>query len=128
MVNQMFKNKLLRGVVVVEVEVDRLFRLLVDWAVLQPDCLGSSDHHFLQPVSLLPPLTDCLCLQQLHTVYLGRHGLLLDLGQPGLHPDYPGLHHPDYLGLPGLHHPDYLGSVLPDCLGCSDLQDWEDHQ
>ena len=118
MVNQMLRNKLLRLVVVVE--VDRLFRLLVDWALLPLDCLGSSDHHFLQPASLLPPLPDCLCFQLHHPVYLGRHGLHLDLGHPGLHPDYqghPGLHHPDYLGHPGLHHPDYLGPVHPDCLG-----------
>jgi hypothetical protein len=112
MVNQMLR---------VVVEMDRLFRLLVDWAVLQPD------HHFLQPASLLPLLPDCLCLQQHHPVYLGHHGLHLDLGHHGLQPDYPGLHLLDYLGHSGLHHPDCLGTVHPDCLGCSDLQDWEPH-
>ena len=100
MVNQMLRNKLRRLVVVVE--IDRLFRLLVDWPILQPDCLGSSDHHFLQPASLLPPLSDCLCLQLHHPDY---HGLHLDLTHPGLHLDmtHPGLHillHPLYQGHP----------------------------
>ena len=40
----MARNWLLR-------EVDRL---QVDWTLLQPDRLGSSDHHFLQPACLLP--------------------------------------------------------------------------
>ena len=118
--NQILRNKLFwLVVVVVVVEVDRLFRLLVDWALLQLDCLGSSDHHFLQPASLLPPLPDCLCLQlHHHPDYLGRHGLHPDLGHSGLHPEgHPGLHHPDYLGHPGFHHTDYLGPVHPDCLG-----------
>jgi hypothetical protein len=107
MVYQMLRKKLL-GLVVV-VEMDRLFRWLVDWALLQPACQGSSDPHFFQPASLLPPLSDCLCLQVHNPDYLGRHGL---------HPDqtHPGLHHPDYLlgHLP--LHPVYQGHPFSDIL------------
>ena len=62
---------------------------------------------FLQPVSLLFPLSDFLCLLLHHPEYLGRHGLHPDLIHPGLlHMGYLGSH--SVLGHLGLH---------PVCLG-----------
>ena len=93
--------------------VDRLTRLTR--LLGEPNCLGSSDHHFPQPTSLLTPLSDSdyLCLQLHHPDYLHQ------LGHPGLLPDL-GHHgpHRDYLGHPGLHHPEQLDQTLvhPDCL------------